>query len=380
MSKQDQKTAQSQEKESNKPAQGAELSASESVESPGIILAKARENMGLTQKEVADRLHLRLTSVQAVESDAFEEGVSVTFTKGYVRLYAKLVNLEAEPLLLAYDRLHAKESQPAKLQSFSRRVSREAHDNRWNMVSIVVVLLVLGSVVVWWVDREGYFKDSGKNISEALDSLISSEAEDDTQDVQADLKPITQDDVVKLNTGPQIPEEAVATLTPAANDLTQVDDIQDEAEQLQSNLQNDFDEVQNEVGENINAAANNVKKAVTNVTDSASSGRMPNPSRGDIIEGVYTDDGYRVNADGTVDVVFTFKDDCWVSVKDGNGGTMAIGTKTKGRVMTVSGVPPVSVILGAPQSVNIEFGGLAVNMSVYPGGESAKFSLPVESE
>jgi len=87
-----------------------------------------------------------------------------------------------------------------------------------------------------------------------------------------------------------------------------------------------------------------------------------------------------LNADGTVDVVFTFKDDCWVSVKDANKETMAYGVKTKGRVMTVSGVPPVRVILGAPQNVEIDFGGQAVDMNAYEAGRSANFQLPVTGE
>ena len=346
--------------------------------SPGQQLRISREKLGLSQQQVADRLHLRLTSVQAVESDSLEKGVSVTFTKGYVRLYAKLVRLEVEPLLASYDQLHSRESEPAKLQSFSRRVSREAHDHRWNMVSIVVVLLVLGSIIFWWVDREGYFVDSGAKVTKAWESLVGEESEQEVQAPVEDKINETPTDVVKQNVGPNIPEEDVAALT----------------SDTQSAITTSADEVLSEASEQASDTVDNVESTVENATDVVSSNldnaieedaaeEQEEPVKrnsADIIEGVFTDAGYRVNADGTVNVAFTFKDDCWVSVKDANGDTMAYGVKKQGRVMEVVGIPPVSVILGAPTAVEIDFGGQRIDMSVYPGGESAKFSLPVTSD
>jgi cytoskeleton protein RodZ len=397
MSNKEQQPAQAGKTPQASQANSAEQN-NEQTDGPGKQLAKTRAAMGLSQQEIADRLHLRITSIQAVESDVPEAGVSVTFTKGYVRLYAKLVNMDAEPLLLAYDKLHAKENQPAKLQSFSRRVSREAHDHRWNMVSMVVVLLVLGSVVVWWVEREGYLTDSGKNISEAIDSLISSEDEEN-QDVQTDLIAVSTDNIVKQDAGPEILEEDVVNLAgQEQNPELDADDVansqislaDDNTDDSQASLEDAADNVQNAIEDaSINAqqTANTVTAELTPEPQSeessnqvSSGGREVIPSRGDIVEGVFTEEGYRLNADGTVDVAFTFLEDCWVSVKDGNGETMAYGVKTKGRVMTVSGVPPVRVILGAPSVVEVDFGGLKIDMSVFPGGESARFNLPIESE
>lgn len=352
-------------------AKAAEPAPEQSPNSPGKQLSEGRKRLGLSQQQVADRLHLRITSVQAVENDAREEGVSVTFTKGYVRLYAKLVHLDAQPLLDSYDSLHANEQEPAKLQSFSRRVSREAHDQRWNMVSIVVVLLVLGSIVFWWVDREGYFKDSGRKVTQAWETLVGDEEQmsqtSDKEQVDDQRANNVADDFVRQDAGPQIPEEEVALLDDDNTIIQSIDDnVEDALEDTTAS--NSFEDFSDAADETLESANETVQEAFE-----------PRNSA-DIIEGVYSDAGYLINADGTVNVVFTFKDDCWVSIKDGNGETMAYGVKVKGRVMEVSGVPPVNVILGAPRSVDIEFGGQRVNMDVYPGGETAKFTLPVVSD
>jgi cytoskeleton protein RodZ len=79
-------------------------------------------------------------------------------------------------------------------------------------------------------------------------------------------------------------------------------------------------------------------------------------------------------------MVFTFSDDCWVSVKDANGEVVAIGVKVKGRVMEVSGLPPLEVILGAPGAVDIDFGGEQIDMSQFPVTRTANFQLPLQGE
>lgn len=354
--------------------------------SPGKQLIKAREALGLTQKQIADRLHLRLHSVQAVEQDALEEGVSVTFNKGYVRLYAKLVHLEAEPLLEAYDRIHKRDNQPAKLQSFSRRVTREAHDYRWNLVTIVVVILVLGSVVGWWIQQSDSFEDSQSLVANTFESLFSEselEQSDDnidqnTQGLEDDTEAANDDaEVLRLTTGPEISEEAVAEL----EDKTNSNELDIGEEEISSSVEQDSQSIDDDMaplGDNISDITDTVLTTTDEVIDDNSE------QQSDLVDGARSlfsnDSGIVVNDDGTVAMVFTFLDDCWVSVKDVNDEVIAIGVKTKGRVMEVSGLPPIKLILGTAQNVEINFGGIDVDMSPYPGGRSANFTLPVEND
>ena len=352
--------------------------------SPGKQLTKAREALGLTQEQIAIRLHLRLRSIQAVEQDQPEEGVSVTFNKGYVRLYAKLVHLDEVALLEAYDKIHKQNNQPAKLQSFSRRVTREAHDYRWNLVTIVVVLLVLGSVVGWWVQQSDSFKDSQRFVADTFDSLFNETQNTQIPDSENE-SPLSNEaddaadeaDVVRLNTGPEIPDEAVAELDESLNQDEQ--DIGDDAIQNQviDTKTNIEDNLEN-LGENPNDI---IDSAVTTGNDIINVAREPLNEVVDDADSFFGSGGdFIVNDDGTVDMAFTFNDDCWVSVKDVNGEVIAIGVKAKGRVMRVSGLPPIQVILGTAQVVELNFGGLEVDMSAYPGGRSANFTLPIEND
>ena len=78
----------------------------------------------------------------------------------------------------------------------------------------------------------------------------------------------------------------------------------------------------------------------------------------------------------TIELVFEFADDCWMNLTDATGEDIAYGVKKAGRVMKVSGVMPFEVTLGAPDVVKISYDGVMVDMSRFPAGKSAKFSLP----
>lgn len=74
-----------------------------------------------------------------------------------------------------------------------------------------------------------------------------------------------------------------------------------------------------------------------------------------------------------------FSANCWVNVVDALGNRVAYGTKQSGYVMQLQGKAPFEVTLGNPSVVQINFNQQAVDMSSFPGGRVAKFSIP-ESE
>lgn len=70
-----------------------------SVLSPGAALAAARIAHGLTVKTVAGRLKLTAIQIEAMESDDFGALPGPVFARGFVRNYARLLNLDAAPLM-----------------------------------------------------------------------------------------------------------------------------------------------------------------------------------------------------------------------------------------------------------------------------------------
>ncbi len=74
-----------------------------------------------------------------------------------------------------------------------------------------------------------------------------------------------------------------------------------------------------------------------------------------------------------------FSANCWVDVVDAGGSRVAYGTKQAGYIMQLSGKAPFVVTLGNPSVVQISLNQQVFDMSSFPGGRVAKFSIP-ESE
>jgi cytoskeleton protein RodZ len=67
--------------------------------SAGKALAEARERLGLSVAEVARQLRLSTRQIEALEADDHASLPGKTFLRGFLRNYAKLLQLDPEPLL-----------------------------------------------------------------------------------------------------------------------------------------------------------------------------------------------------------------------------------------------------------------------------------------
>ncbi|MEM1230071.1 MAG: RodZ domain-containing protein [Pseudomonadota bacterium] len=71
-------------------------------EGPGKTLRAARRAMNVEVREVADALNLPPPSIEAIERNDFGELPNLVFARGYVRAYAKLVELDPDPVVAAF--------------------------------------------------------------------------------------------------------------------------------------------------------------------------------------------------------------------------------------------------------------------------------------
>ncbi len=83
--------------------------------------------------------------------------------------------------------------------------------------------------------------------------------------------------------------------------------------------------------------------------------------------------GFVETAEAVLD--FEFIDDVWVQVTDSNGAVLAVGLKTAGRRFEVSGVAPISVVLGKPNAVKISYNDTEVDLDCFPAASTARFTL-----
>ena len=69
--------------------------------SGGAALREAREQLGLSVADVANRLKFAPRQIEALEADDFARLPELAFVRGFVRSYAKLLLIDSAPLLAA---------------------------------------------------------------------------------------------------------------------------------------------------------------------------------------------------------------------------------------------------------------------------------------
>jgi cytoskeleton protein RodZ len=79
---------------------------------PGALLAATREAQGISVADVARSLRLSVRQVEAIEADDYDRLPGKTFVRGFVRNYAKLLQIDPEPLLQAPQLAAGADSQP----------------------------------------------------------------------------------------------------------------------------------------------------------------------------------------------------------------------------------------------------------------------------
>ena len=363
------------------------------VVGPGALLKQARLKAGLSTAEIADKLHLKVCSIEDLESDIYDESISMTFTKGYLKLYAKQVHLPEAVVLEAFEKLNTKGKEPAKLQSFSRRVARQASDDRLMLVTYLIVFAVIALVVIWWWQQSG--SEKTLNVSNLIDPQRTEQASEaaavsapeqgtSTQALgDADgsgLQQITAEEIAEapisnsnggevqgadqLQSSLSVPNQAeAAQLEPIQAEPIQAEPIQ--AEPIQS---------ETTPNQALEQSAESLQQALTEQTPNSSDDAQPSDNASEA-SGAEVVSSF-VAAD-PVELVFQFSGDCWMNLVDATGEAIAYGVKVSGRVMPVSGIPPFEVTLGAPEAVQISYDGVAIDMSQFRAGRTARFTLPL---
>ncbi len=118
--------------------------------SPGAQLRQAREALGLSIEEVADRLRLNEALVLAMEEDRFGLLGAPVFARGHLRNYAALVGAAERAVLDAFDVGDLPE--PTFLPPAGDHMPPVRGRGRWVAVIAVLAAAAAGGIA-WWLKR-----------------------------------------------------------------------------------------------------------------------------------------------------------------------------------------------------------------------------------
>ncbi|NOI81282.1 cytoskeleton protein RodZ [Vibrio tubiashii] len=305
----------------------------------GTLLKNKRESLGLSQKQIADRLRLRVSIIENIESNNFTSDQVATFTRGYLRSYARAVGIAESEVLCALDGCEETQPEEQEMKSFSHKTKREAHDSRIMTLTLGIVIVVLGISSVWWWQNQ---EKTMESLTDQTDQEIQLEQEIENQPLdfttltEAELEPAVGEDAIEAldSTAAPVTEEVVST-EPVTTEIVE------ETQPVQPTQAVPVSETKEVVKpEPVEETATTEQAAVANL------------------------------------LVMSFTDDCWIQVKDASGKTLSTGVKKAGQSLNLSGKLPYSVILGAPENVSMTLASEPVDLSGYTSGKVARFNLP----
>jgi cytoskeleton protein RodZ len=332
-----------------------------STPSPGALLKERREALGLSQQDIASKLFLKSFQINDLENDVIDEKSSVTFTKGYVRNYAKQLGMPSDDVIEAFERYHNQSEVPSsdKLQSFSKRVAKQTHDDRWMMVTYIILLIIIGGVVLWWYQQPG--DDTATDTSliqsvkdEAIATARSPESDGSLSDGSI------SDDLMSGN--------AISNGSASKSGGNSTFSGNDTSSAPSSALSDSSSNIANRDGLGSSA----ISAPPSDINDSNNLTAL--------VSSMTQDEDVDLNINESaapIAMTFTFSEDCWVNIADATGEVIATGVKQKGRVMDIQGIPPVAVTLGAPDNVRISVNGELADITSFQNGKIARFTLPL---
>ena len=115
----------------------------------GEVLRKKRENIGLSIDHIANKLNLDSKLIELLEKNDYEKFNIETYLRGYLRAYAKVLDLDDDMVINLY-----KESNPEKIPEIRPDVKpkyqRNIPDRSVKLFAYIIGITITLSILVWY--------------------------------------------------------------------------------------------------------------------------------------------------------------------------------------------------------------------------------------
>ncbi|WXL27040.1 RodZ family helix-turn-helix domain-containing protein [Ectopseudomonas mendocina] len=323
---------------------------------PGETLRNAREARGWAVAEVAAQLNLTTQRLNEIEQGAFEKVPGLTFARGYVRTYAKLLGLDQAELVRQFDAYTGSTAAESTVHSLDRiQEPRNISQRVLKVVSIVALVGLAGASFIWWQDQAERREQSiattslehvevegadGTTQIHPLDEPEDQAVEEAQQEAEAD-QALTGAEANKPETEPGSSET-----TPAAQAST--------------------------VGESaVGTAEASAAPALPSATEPTAAAAAVTPAE----TSVQTPAAPVQAGEGEAVIALTFTADCWIQIKDATGKILHASLKRKGERYEVAGKAPLELRLGYARGASVRLNGAEVDIAPFISGETARLKL-----
>ncbi|SES03681.1 cytoskeleton protein RodZ [Vreelandella subterranea] len=324
-------------------------------DSPGELLARRRKQLDINLNDAARALNLRPAVVDGLERDDYSEIPVVTYRRGYLRAYAKYLDLDERQILEAY-RARFGEADVERKVTPVAVTKPPSRLGAWlfKLVTLLVIVALIAVTVMWWQSR------GGSELPD-LDSSSSMDA------------PAEQDQAGDLSSEPTQTEPAVSSSEPEEEAPT-FDDLvaEDDTSTAESNL------AAESTADDTSETSNDTSSTEP---DPASLADGDEATQANNLATTDSEDDDSSNDDGSNDanpnlLTLTFNEQSWTEIIDADNQRVLVGLQEPGTSASVEGQPPFRLTVGNVTGVEMRYQGEDVDLTSRAGANNvARFTL-----
>jgi|GEM_PF-4525342 len=354
---------------SEQPSSAANQSTTQSA---GDMLRSARERKGLSIEQAAAHLNLRPSLVTDLENEHYEQLRIPTYRRGYLRAYARLLEIDPEEVLRAHDNKHGKADEPIKVSTPIKPLKRPSRIGKiafW-IITIIILVLIIGLTTQWWKNRNGNdFNPQGNTTPNAQ---IPDQSSPTTNTPQASTTAsggnaanVQGSNANSGNTSANTTASTTNNATAANNGAQSNTASNDRSNDLQMQVGNGVDganmttsEAESETQQNQSNSAQNGTSQNGNQTNTDNqNGNAQNNTQG---QSQNAENG--AVATSSSGIALQFNRQSWTRITDASGRTLLSGLQQAGSQQTITGQAPFHLVIGNATGVSVTYKGQPVRL------------------
>lgn len=304
---------------------------------PGSRLREAREKKGLTRQEVASQLRLQLRLIEALEEDDEEALPPATFVYGYLRSYARLLEIPEDAVVPP----PSSEPAPPLISTIANKGEATSRDWPARIVTYLVIAAIAVSVAMWWIaqrsditlpapDNEPAVVSQGDNVSLSLPETQSAPSTDTQVNTDESVEGIPAEETVDAGT-----DSADTAVTEPSDETVSEQASAPEPEPVPA---------QTSAQTTAKTTSNNTVPPLTSATPQSS-------------------------------LELRFDADSWTEVYDSAGRQLTYGLVQAGKVLELKGQAPFRVFLGYANGVKVYYNGELFDHTPFQRRDVARFRI-----
>ncbi|MES2182295.1 MAG: RodZ domain-containing protein [Pseudomonadota bacterium] len=326
----------------------------------GAVFLSARNTKKLTQKDVSNNLRISIKQVCALESDDFGALPDAMITRGFIRNYARLLEIDAEPLLASYRaRMPDKPPSTISVQPSTNQVLSGKDSPPW-LIYILGSILILLFLLAWLFYVDYMPKPANAVVGKISEIAVANTLPVNTAPVEAALPEVA------LPAAERGQNNEVITGADAGNAALVVgaNDSAPNIAPAQSTTAGSSQIAPAKQSGSTSPATVDVNTLKANalqpVTQAAKLETKPQ-------------DSAKSAATGKVDIAVA--EQTWIRASDKSGAVVFERMLAAGSVDSFDGTPPFNVLVGNVKGTKLTFSGKLVDLTGYTKNNVARVIL-----